>query len=395
MRRFAQVVDELELLDLPMQWGDVLLEWGVVQSRLPIPTFDHFPILLKGGGFRRGPFPFRSLTEGEMELKREAKETFKKWVFLEETHWRQVSRELWLKEGDKNTRGERGVVNAFQQLLSYEPAWKADIEGLHLQSLNHNEAEGLEQPFTEEEIHHALMGMNGDKAPGPDGLKKVLDKVVSVDQNAFVRGRQILDASLIANEVLHKMGFGARWMEWIWWCISTANFSVLVNGVPVGYFSNSRGCAKEIPSLLTFLCWVEDIDGLAVKLGCRVGSLPIVYLGLPLGANHKASSMWDGVEERMRRRVKYGYEGFGWRTNEARRTFGVGVWKEILKEMNWCWDNIEFKVGEGTKVNFWTDQWCGNEVLSQTFPQLFALAVQKNASVNEMWDSSLVKEVGI
>ena len=87
--------------------------------------------------------------------------------------------------------------------------------------------------------------------------------------------------------------------------------------------------------------------------------------------------------------VKYGYEGFGWRTNEACGTFEVGVWKEILKESNWCWDNIEFKVGEGTKVNFWTDQWCGNEALSQTFPQLFALAAQRNASVNEMWDSSL------
>ena len=51
--------------------------------------------------------------------------------------------------------------------------------------------------------------------------------------------------------------------------------------------------------------------------------------------------------------VKYGQEGFGWRTNEARGTFGVGVWKEILKEANWCWDNIGFKVGEGTKVKFW------------------------------------------
>ena len=30
--------------------------------------------------------------------------------------------------------------------------------------------------------------------------------------------------------------------------------------------------------------------------------------------------------------VKYDQEGFGWRTNEVRGTYGVGVWKEILKE---------------------------------------------------------------
>ena len=33
-------------------------------------------------------------------------------------------------------------------------------------------------------------------------LKKVIGKVVSPDQNAFVMGRQILDVSLIANEVI-------------------------------------------------------------------------------------------------------------------------------------------------------------------------------------------------
>ena len=30
--------------------------------------------------------------------------------------------------------------------------------------------------------------------------------------------------------------------------------------------------------------------------------------------------------------VKYGLEGCGWRSNEVRGPFGVGVWKEILKE---------------------------------------------------------------
>ena len=46
---------------------------------------------------------------------------------------------------------------------------------------------------------------------------------------------------------------------------------------------------------------IDNIEEMAVELGCRVGSLPVKYLGLPLGARHKALSMWDGVEERMRR----------------------------------------------------------------------------------------------
>ena len=48
---------------------------------------------------------------------------------------------------------------------------------------------------------------------------------------------------------------------------------------------------------------VEEIDELATELGCRVGSLPSQYLGLPLASLNKAHSVWHGVEERMRRRL--------------------------------------------------------------------------------------------
>ncbi|RVX03380.1 DEAD-box ATP-dependent RNA helicase 28 [Vitis vinifera] len=419
MRRFAQIVEELEIIDLPLQGG--VLTWnggrnnqawarldrfrvtqnwldhfnGVVQSRLPRPTLDHFPILLMGGGLRRGPSPFRF---ENMWLKVDG---FKDLL----RGWRQGS------EMTEDQEVREGIVNAFQHLLSEEPGWRADIEGLHLNRLNSCETEVLELPFTEEEIHSVLMEMNGDKAPGPDGftvafwqtcwefvkeeivdlfkefydqrsfakslnttflvlipkkggaedlgdfrpisllgglykllakvlanrLKKVLEKVVFGDQNAFVRGKQILDASLIANDVLLKMGFG--WMEWIWWCISTTKFSVLVNGVPTGFFPNSKGLQQGDPfspylfvlgmevlstlirravdggflkEQLTALSWilawfevsfslrinlaksvlipvgeVEEIEEMAVELGCKVGSLPIVYLGLALGAHHK------------------------------------------------------------------------------------------------------------
>ena len=35
-----------------------------------------------------------------------------------------------------------------------------------------------------------------------NGLKKMVEKVVSTDQNAFVEGQHIADVSLITNEVI-------------------------------------------------------------------------------------------------------------------------------------------------------------------------------------------------
>ncbi|RVW76048.1 putative ribonuclease H protein [Vitis vinifera] len=245
---------------------------------------------------------------------------------------------------------------------------------------------------------------------------------------------------------------------------------------------------------------VEGALDMAAEIGCKVGQLPTVYLGLPLGAPNRASSVWDGVEEKMRRKLalwkrqflskggritlikstlasiplyqmslfrmpksvarrleklqrnflwgganggnkvhlikwevvctdkkkgglglrklfwlnkallgkwiwrfarakeelwkkvleaKYGKEEFGWRTRKANGVFGVGVWKEILKESTWCWDNMVFKVGKGNKVRFWIDPWCGNNVLSEAFPDLFSMAVQRNATVEDYWDQNL------
>ena len=182
------------------------------------------------------------------------------------------------------------------------------------------------------------------------------------------------------------MRFGPKWLGWMWSCISTAKFSVLVNGVSAWFFPNSKGLRQgdylsphlfvmgmEVLSVLirrpveggfisgcsirrgrrqavnishllfaddtvvfceakkehlTHLSWilfwfeaasglrinlakseiipvgeVEEVDEMAVELGCRVRLLPSVYLGLPLGAPNKAYSMWDGVEERERRRL--------------------------------------------------------------------------------------------
>ena len=47
----------------------------------------------------------------------------------------------------------------------------------------------------------------------------------------------------------------------------------------------------------------ENIEVLTAELGCKASSLPMTYLGLPLGAQHKSVGIWDLIEERFRRRL--------------------------------------------------------------------------------------------
>ena len=43
--------------------------------------------------------------------------------------------------------------------------------------------------------------------------------------------------------------------------------------------------------------------------------------------------------------------------------------------------NIRFEVGVGDRVKFWTDQWCGDPPLKSTFPSVYGIASNKEASV--------------
>ncbi|RVW90110.1 Transposon TX1 uncharacterized 149 kDa protein [Vitis vinifera] len=735
MRRFSEVIDDLELRDFPLQGGSftwrgglnnqtqsrldrflVSEDWegyfsGAIQSLLPRIVSDHCPILLDCGGTRKGPSPFRFenmwlkeegfrdlirnwwvgfnfrgsysftlseklkalkaclkvwnrevfgnvnarkesalkqmmlwdaiegdrvLNTEEQNSRKKALEEYEKWVIMEEIAWRQKSRELWLREGDRNTgyfhkmanahrrvnsmvkikiNGtwvseesdiKEGVVQAFHSLLSETAEWRPRCNGLQVGVLEGENATMLEAPFSEEEVFGALSDLNGDKAPGPDGftmafwqfswsflkeevmgffkefhdqgkfvksinasflvlipkkggaedlkdfrpislvgslykllakvlanrLKKVMGKLVSKSQNAFVEGRQILDASLIANEAIHSMqnsggggilckldiekaydhvnwsflfwlmemmGFGAKWISWIQWCIGIVSFSVLINGTSSGFFKSSRGLRQgdplspylfvivmealscllkrakeggflsgwhlsgrggggvEITHLLfaddtlvfcepstdqvSYLSWllmwfeamsglkvnldkseiiavgrVENVEEVALEFGCKVSRLPSTYLGLPLGARFKEVATWDGVEERLRKRLSIGKgnakkhefeigaypKGFsvGWWGIGKEASFsgmlafcgGKGSFMEASHKCKERWEavgnNLAYAVGNGRRIRFWEDKWCGDDKLCSLFPSLYAISLDKEAWVADVWSHS-------
>jgi hypothetical protein len=67
--------------------------------------------------------------------------------------------------------------------------------------------------------------------------------------------------------VLLQIGISLEATDWIMGCVSSTNFSVLINGSPTGFFRSSRGLRQGCPlSPLLFLLIVEGLSRILKKL---------------------------------------------------------------------------------------------------------------------------------
>lgn len=150
-------------------------------------------------------------------------------------------------------------------------------------------------------------------------LRRVIHRLISDCQSAFIKGRQILDGVLIANEVLddvkrrkkeavlfkvdfekaydsvswefldfmmRQMSFNEIWRRWIRECLSTSSVSILVNGSPMREFKVGRGlCQGDLLSPFLFHIVAEGLNVMFREVvqqglykGYQVGELSISHL---------------------------------------------------------------------------------------------------------------------
>ncbi|KAL4278435.1 hypothetical protein GQ457_03G038090 [Hibiscus cannabinus] len=300
----------------------------------------------------------------------------KLWECLrrEEREWIQKSRIKWAISGDRNTKffhlmaSVRKNINVMSTLKIGKDSFCAPAQikqavrdhfkssynssmtllvkqfNCELPKLKESSSFRLERQFTEEEVWSVLSKMEASKAPGPDGfnmgspvslddyrpislvgciyklLAKVLairlgevsEEIIGENQFAFCQGKQILDCSLIANElidfsrrnrlegvifkadfrkaydsvdwgflmfVMEKMGFGPTWLKWIYCCLSTASISVLINGSPSNAFSIGRGLRQGCP--LSPMLFILVAEALSVLI--RSANKMSLFNGVRLG----------------------------------------------------------------------------------------------------------------
>ncbi|KAF5460976.1 hypothetical protein F2P56_020808 [Juglans regia] len=216
-----------------------------------------------------------------------------------------------------------------------------------------------------------------------------MGKIISKSQNAFVKGRQILDSVFIANECLEirvkagipgilckldmeKASDYGKVVPVDKDCITTVRFFVLVNGTPEGFFNSSRDLRQGDPLSPLLFILVMDVlsrmlNGMVVGGfissfsvgGSTEGNLSISHLlfaddtlifGVILayevpwsssGGPHKSKAMWDGIVEKIERklagvahRLEKTFRDFLWGSLEDEKKFHLIKWENVCTPLS-------------------------------------------------------------
>ncbi|XP_074363692.1 uncharacterized protein LOC141704360 [Apium graveolens] len=177
-------------------------------------------------------------------------------------------------------------------------------------------------------------------------LSTVYDKLVGVNQFGFVKGRRAAESIFIVNECL---GLGIRWIKWMEDFFKSIRISVLVNGTPTKEFSMSNGIRQGDPlspmlfnltgevlsSMLNAASEQGIIEGLQLgkeeRLGCKLGSWPLVYLGSQIGVSSRKKVFWKPLVEKFRSKLA------NWKRDSLNQAGRLSLVKSTLDSLPIYW----------------------------------------------------------
>ncbi|GKB60050.1 putative RNA-directed DNA polymerase, eukaryota, reverse transcriptase zinc-binding domain protein [Tanacetum coccineum] len=119
-------------------------------------------------------------------------------------------------------------------------------------------------------------------------LSKVIDKIVSIEQSAFILRRQILDGPLILSEVI----------EWF----KKRRGKMLIFKVDFEKAFDSVSW-KYLDFVLHSLVSDDEVSNMARNSGCAAGSFHFTYLGLPIWSTMNRISSWKTLIDRFQSRL--------------------------------------------------------------------------------------------
>ncbi|RVW38699.1 hypothetical protein CK203_077511 [Vitis vinifera] len=241
MRCFHEFIRKSGLLDPPLR--NAAFTWSnILQEALPRWTSDHSPICLETNPLKWGPTPFRF--ENMWLLHPEFKEKFSDW-------WQECTVEGW--EGHKFMRKLKFVKSKLKDWNKVAFGDLRERKNFILSDLVYQECWDV----IKEDLMRVFLKFHTNGIINQRCLCKVLHETISGSQGAFVEGRHILDAVLIANEVvdekkrsreegvvfkidfekaydhvdwgfldhvLERKGFSSKWRSWIRGCLSFIKF---------------------------------------------------------------------------------------------------------------------------------------------------------------------------
>eukprot|EP00253_Pinus_taeda_P009017 PITA_09017 len=301
----------------------------------------------------------------------QAKKYHQEWETLckqEEIFWKQKSRVLWLKEGERNTKffHRSTIANRTHNRISSIKDENGQIHQSHEEIdvvlVKHFRVTAKEN-FSFNTYLNWYPERIIDNAQTPERYRpialcnvvyKIISKVVanklkslfptliSGEQTGYVEGRQILDNIIQAHEVVHSLtcnkrasmimqldigkvyekvnwiyikkvlttfGFDHNWVMWVMALVTSSSFSILVNGSPSELLLPSKGLRQGDPlSPFLFILMMEGL-GRSTKHARVMGRIQ----GLQISDNGQVLTHQQFVDDTMLQGIPMVKEAFAYK----------------------------------------------------------------------------------